>query len=91
MIRWQKGDTVEGKVKVAPQSGRKFEHQGIKVELFGQIEIYHERGSFSNFAYVVRELEPAGVLENEAKEYSFEFGLQEMKDESYMGRNVRYE
>eukprot|EP00958_Prasinococcus_capsulatus_P021535 scaffold2926_cov399-Prasinococcus_capsulatus_cf.AAC.4 len=42
--------------------GKKVEHQGIKIELLGQIENLHERGSVYEFIQLKRELEPPGEL-----------------------------
>ena len=50
-------DEISGEVvlKVAP--GKKVEHQGVKIELFGVIEMYYDRGSHSQFLCDVKELE----------------------------------
>jgi vacuolar protein sorting-associated protein 26 len=37
-------DTIAGEVKVAPVPGRRVEHQGIRVQLVGEIEMASERG-----------------------------------------------
>jgi len=34
------GETVSGKVEIKLTNGKKLEHQGIKVELFGDIEFF---------------------------------------------------
>ena len=36
-------------VRVAPVPGKKFEHNGIRVQLIGQIELASERGSYYDF------------------------------------------
>ena len=73
-----------------PPGGKKSEHTGIKIELLGQVEMYHDKGNFHDFANIVRELEFPGILQRDVKEYPFNFSLSEMKNESYMGLNVRY-
>jgi len=82
------GESVQGEVKIAPKDGKKMEHIGIKIELLGQIELFHEKGNFNNFVSLVRELEPAGDL-TAPKTLPFEFAKPEMQYESYTGTNVR--
>ncbi|KAK7843720.1 vacuolar protein sorting-associated protein 26a [Quercus suber] len=70
---FQSQETIIGEVLVEPTQGKKFEHNGIKIELLGQI---------------VRELDVPGEL-YERKTYPFEFSTVEMPHESYNGVNVR--
>mmetsp|Transcript_39276 Transcript_39276/g.54566 ORF Transcript_39276/g.54566 Transcript_39276/m.54566 type:complete len:299 (-) Transcript_39276:142-1038(-) len=81
-------ETVSGQVRVTPPPGKKMEHQGIKIELLGQIEMFVDRGSFYDFISLVRELEPPGDL-SVPRIYPFEFNRVEMLHESYHGINVR--
>jgi len=81
-------ETVSGEVHVNVPPGKKVEHQGIKIELLGQIENLHERGSVYEFIQLKRELEPPGEL-LQKKTFTFEFSSVEMEDESYNGLNVR--
>uniref|UniRef100_A0A803KWW8 Uncharacterized protein n=1 Tax=Chenopodium quinoa TaxID=63459 RepID=A0A803KWW8_CHEQI len=60
-------------ISVEPVQGKKIEHNGIKVELLGQI---------------VRELDVPGEI-YERKNYPFEFSTVEMPYETYNGVNVR--
>uniref|UniRef100_A0A0E0BLE3 Vacuolar protein sorting-associated protein 26 n=1 Tax=Oryza glumipatula TaxID=40148 RepID=A0A0E0BLE3_9ORYZ len=85
---FQSLETIAGEVSVAPVPGKRVEHQGVKIELLGQIELYHERGHFYDFTSLVRELEVAGEI-YERKTYPFEFSTVEMPYESYNGTNVR--
>jgi len=85
---YKDGDTVRGEVSIIPNGGKKFDHQGIKVELLGQIEVYYDRGNFYDFIAMVRELEGAGEMREPVK-HSFEFPNVEMMNESYNGVNVR--
>ena len=57
---YKDGDTVKGEVVVTPSVGKVVEHQGIKVELLGQIEVYYDRGNFYDFVALRRELQGAG-------------------------------
>ena len=82
------GSTIAGKVHVAPVPGKKVEHKGIKVELIGQIEMYHDRGATIDFLALSRDLAPAGELTT-PQSYTFEFKHVEMQYESYHGINVR--
>eukprot|EP01112_Ceratiomyxa_fruticulosa_P018386 TRINITY_DN586_c0_g1_i1.p1 TRINITY_DN586_c0_g1~~TRINITY_DN586_c0_g1_i1.p1 ORF type:complete len:330 (-),score=70.26 TRINITY_DN586_c0_g1_i1:252-1241(-) len=82
-------EPVVGKVKLnlSPKT-KKIEHQGIRVEFIGQIELFYDRGNHYEFTSLVRELAPAGEL-TESKVFSFEFLNVEKQYESYNGINVR--
>lgn len=42
-------DCVRGQVHLTPAAGKKVEHQGIKVELLGTIELFFDRGNTYDF------------------------------------------
>lgn len=64
------------------------EHQGIKVEFIGQIEMYYDRGNHHEFTSLVKELaRPGEMLQNTS--YNFEFLNVEKPYETYAGSNVR--
>lgn len=68
--------------------GSKLEHQGIKVELIGQIELYYDRGNHHEFVSMVKELaRPGDLIQNTS--YPFEFANVEKPYEVYVGSNVR--
>ncbi|EFJ08889.1 hypothetical protein SELMODRAFT_158309 [Selaginella moellendorffii] len=81
-------DSVAGQVRIDPLPGKRIEHQGVKIELLGQIELYVDRGHFYDFTSLVRELDVPGVI-HDRKIYPFEFSTVEMQYESYNGVNVR--
>ncbi|KAH9617456.1 hypothetical protein KSS87_011051 [Heliosperma pusillum] len=81
-------DNIFGQISVEPVQGKKIEHNGIKVELLGQIEMYFDRGNFYDFTSLVRELDVPGDI-YERKTYPFEFSTVEMPYETYNGVNVR--
>ncbi|KAG9451449.1 hypothetical protein H6P81_011414 [Aristolochia fimbriata] len=81
-------ESIVGEVSVKPLHGKKVEHNGIKIELLGQIELYFDRGNFYDFVSLARELEVPGEI-YEWKTYPFEFSSVEMPYESYNGVNVR--
>lgn len=85
---YKDGDTVKGEVVVTPSVGKVVEHQGIKVELLGQIEVYYDRGNFYDFVALRRELQGAGELRQETR-FGFDFPSVEMLNEAYSGINVR--
>ena len=80
-------EDIRGEVYVTP-SGRKLEHQGVKIELVGQIELFYDRGNHYEFTSLVRELAQPGTLTN-TKTYAFEFKNNEKQFESYDGLNAR--
>ncbi|XP_057798771.1 vacuolar protein sorting-associated protein 26A-like [Salvia miltiorrhiza] len=85
---FQSQDNITGTITVEPVSGKKVEHNGIKVELLGQIEMYFDKGNFYDFTSLVRELDVPGEI-YERKTFQFEFSTVEMPYETYNGVNVR--
>ena len=68
--------------------GTKLEHQGIKVEFVGEIELYQDRGNHHEFTSLVKDLaRPSELMQNTS--FSFEFVNVEKPYESYTGSNVR--
>ncbi|BFZ16067.1 hypothetical protein BsWGS_19105 [Bradybaena similaris] len=82
------GETVSGKVNVTLKKSGKLEHQGIKIEFIGQIELYYDRGNHHEFTSLVKELARPGDL-TQSTSYNFEFSQVEKPYESYTGANVR--
>lgn len=89
MLLYYDGETVKGKVNVTlKKPGNKLEHQGIKIELIGQIELFYDRGNHHEFASLVKELaRPGDLIQNTS--YPFEFANVEKPFEVYGGANVR--
>lgn len=45
MLLYYDGETVSGRVNIGlKKTGSKLEHQGIKIEFMGQIELFYDRG-----------------------------------------------
>ncbi|XP_074660325.1 vacuolar protein sorting-associated protein 26B-like [Tubulanus polymorphus] len=83
------GESVSGKVNLTlKKSGSKLEHQGIKIEFIGQIELYYDRGNHHEFTSLVKELAKPGELTQNTS-YEFNFQQVEKPYESYTGANVR--
>ncbi|KAL5190875.1 Vacuolar protein sorting-associated protein 26A [Glycine soja] len=85
---FQSQENIGGKITIEPMQGKKIDHNGVKVELLGQIEMYFDRGNFYDFTSLVRELDVPGEI-YERKTYAFEFSTVEMPYETYNGVNVR--
>ncbi|KAG2493560.1 hypothetical protein HYH03_008374 [Edaphochlamys debaryana] len=81
-------DDILGEIRVTPLTTKKFDHQGIRVQLIGQIELASERGQPHDFVALVRELAPAGDLPA-SKTFPFEFRNVELQYDSYRGQQVR--
>jgi len=82
---------IGGKVEVIlPANTRKFEHNGIKAEIIGQIELAFDRGNHHIFMSAQQELASAGILTKDVS-YNFEFKGKETRKEyeSYDGINVK--
>eukprot|EP00937_MAST-01D_sp_MAST-1D-sp2_P006033 g6033.t1 len=80
-------ESVAGTVTIQLKPGSKIEHIGIKVELIGQIEFFHDDHPFE-FISLVRELEAPGVL-NRSNTYPFDFSSADKPEESYNGLYAR--
>jgi len=81
-------DSVCGTIDIST-SLKKLDHQGIELELVGQIEMLYERSSVFEFTSMVRPLEGPSAVEG-SKTYLFDFGSDvEKMHESYDGINVR--
>lgn len=60
------------------------EHQGIKIEFIGQIEMYYDRGNHHEFISLVKELARPGEMIAHSS-YPFEFSCVEKPFEVYTG------
>ncbi|XP_060262376.1 vacuolar protein sorting-associated protein 26A isoform X1 [Ovis aries] len=77
------------KVNVAfKQPGKRLEHQGIRIEFVGQIELFNDKSNTHEFVNLVKELALPGEL-TQSRSYDFEFMQVEKPYESYIGANVR--
>uniref|UniRef100_A0A8P4KMU6 VPS26 retromer complex component B n=1 Tax=Dicentrarchus labrax TaxID=13489 RepID=A0A8P4KMU6_DICLA len=83
------GETVSGKVNVTLKyPGKRLEHNGIKIEFIGQIELYYDRGNHHEFVSLVKDLARPGEL-TQSQTFDFEFTHVEKPYESYTGQNVK--
>ena len=73
---------------IRTKDGRRFEHQGIRIEFIGEIEYYHERGHHYEFLTMGQEVSEPGEIRGLAK-YDFEFRNVEKQYESFTGSAVR--
>ena len=81
-------DLIAGTCTIKLKQKNKVEHQGIKIELIGQVELAADKGQPYEFTSLVRELEGLGdIVEN--KSYTFEFANVDKSYETYHGNNVR--
>lgn len=65
------------------------EHQGIKIEFIGQIEMYYDRGNHHEFISLVKELARPGEMIAHSS-YPFEFSCVEKPFEVYTGININH-
>lgn len=82
------GEDVKGTVTINLSKGKKLDHNGIRVELIGQLENLVDPKQSSTFLQLVRDLEPPGALTDNTT-YPFEFKKSEKQFESYNGIMVR--
>lgn len=84
------GETVSGTVDInLKKAGVKLEHQGIRIEFIGQIEVYYDRGNQHDFISLTKDLARPGELIDQRNSFQFEFSNPEKPFESYMGTNVK--
>lgn len=82
------GEDVAGTAVVSVRPGKKLEHQGIRVELIGQVDMLHDKSSSYDFFTMTKDLEPPGAM-FESKSYKWKFGAVDKTNDTYNGINVR--
>jgi len=82
------GEDVTGSATVSVRPGKKMEHQGIKVELIGQVDMLFDKSSSYDFFSITKDLEPPGAM-FESKQYKWKFGAVDKQNDTYHGINVR--
>ena len=70
------------------KSGSKLDHQGIKIEFIGLIELCYDRANHHEFTSLIKELARPGEM-HQSTTYTFEFACVEKPYEIYTGVNVR--
>jgi len=82
-------EDTKGTITITPPAGKTVDHQGIKIELIGQIELFYDRGNHYEFTSLVREIEGEAGAITAMKQFPFDFQKVEKKFESYTGINVQ--
>jgi len=82
------GEDVSGTAVVSIRPGKKLDHQGIKVELVGQVDMLFDKSNSYDFFSITKDLEPPGAM-FESKQYKWKFGAVDKSNETYTGINVR--
>ncbi|EGF78032.1 hypothetical protein BATDEDRAFT_91145 [Batrachochytrium dendrobatidis JAM81] len=82
------GESVAGKVQVRTRDGKRLEHQGIRIEFVGQIQLFYDRGNHYEFLSLSQELSGPGEF-RQSTTFDFEFKNIEKAYESYHGLNVK--
>eukprot|EP00921_Rhytidocystis_pertsovi_P011906 GHVQ01019282.1.p1 GENE.GHVQ01019282.1~~GHVQ01019282.1.p1 ORF type:complete len:299 (-),score=32.72 GHVQ01019282.1:1993-2889(-) len=82
------GEPVSGSAQVTVKPGKKLEHNGIKVELIGQIEMLYDRSTTYDFFSITKDLDPPGIL-FESRLFKWRFNSVDKQHETYWGINVR--
>ncbi|KAK0523740.1 Vacuolar protein sorting-associated protein 26 [Tilletia horrida] len=82
------GENVKGVIQIRVRDGKKIQHEGIKVEFIGSIEMFYDRGNHYEFLSLTQELASPGEL-RQAATYEFDFKNVEKQFESYNGINVK--
>ena len=88
--RFAGNEDMKGRVGLTPRdSTKRIDHQGIRIEFIGQIELYYDKGNHFDFTSLQFDLAPPGFIQGPPVELPFEFLNAEMPYESYNGANVR--
>jgi len=82
------GEDVSGTAVVSVRPGKKLEHQGVKVEIIGQVDMLFDKSSSYDFFSITKDLEPPGAM-FESKQYKWKFSAVDKQNETYHGMNVR--
>jgi len=82
------GEDVSGTVQIKLKKNSKIEHQGIRLEFIGQIEMLNDRSTVNEFINLSKLLSFPGDL-NESTSLDFAFQNVEKPYESYSGINVK--
>jgi len=82
------GEDVCGLAQISVKPGKKVEHQGIRVELIGQVDMLYDKSQSYDFFHIARDLEPPGML-LESKQWKWRFASVDKQTETHSGINVR--
>ncbi|KAK6591137.1 vacuolar sorting targeting 26 [Cryptosporidium xiaoi] len=82
------GEDISGLATVAIRPGKKLDHQGIRVEVIGQIDVIYDQSSSYDFFSITKDLEPSGSL-YETKHYKWRFNAVDKPYETYYGTNIQ--
>lgn len=64
------------------------DHQGVKVELVGQVEMLSDRSGSYDFFCISKDLAPPGTM-LDSKQFQWKFGAVDKQCETYHGKNAR--
>jgi len=82
------GEDVCGTADVSVRPNKKIDHQGVKVELIGQVEVLNDKSASYDFFCISKDVEPPGTL-FESKQYKWKFGAVDLQSDTYWGINVK--
>jgi len=82
------GEDICGTADVSVRPNKKIDHQGVKVELIGQVEVLNDKSAGYDFFCISKDMEPPGTL-FESKQYKWKFGAVDLQSDTYWGINVK--
>lgn len=80
-------ETVGGKIRIDVKDGKSLQHNGVKVEFVGTIEMIYDRENSQEFTSLERHLDDPGVIDGD-KTFAFQFTNAEKIYDTYSGINV---
>jgi len=82
------GESVRGSVVLHPRSGKRLQHDGIRIEFIGCIELFYDRGNHYEFLSLGQDIAAPGEV-HATETLPFEFKNVEKPYENYNGINVK--
>eukprot|EP00919_Chromeraceae_sp_WS-2016_P056881 GHVR01134947.1.p1 GENE.GHVR01134947.1~~GHVR01134947.1.p1 ORF type:complete len:308 (-),score=44.90 GHVR01134947.1:38-931(-) len=85
---YEDGEKVCGSASIIVKPGKKIDHQGVKVEFIGQVDMLYDKSNSYDFFSITKDVSvPGSVFETQA--WHWEFSNADKKYETYWGINVR--
>lgn len=81
-------EDVTGSCDISVKPGKSMEHQGIRVELIGQILVLNDSSKSYDFFSMTKDLAQAGVISGTTQKYAFVFQNVDKQFETFIGSKV---
>src|SRR3989338_6201183 len=82
-------EAIAGTLVVRNTERKRIEHNGMRLELVGQVDLYYDRSNNHQFLTLTKMLAPPGEMAEAELSFDFNFENADLSLESYNGINVR--